>query len=700
MLVGKSIEGSEGTSQHEDLEQLRQRIAELEKERLVLKEAERRHAFLFALTERLRNLADPLIIMDEATRMLGEHLHVAQVGYGEIDILQEHLIVHRDWNDGRISSFVGTWCMGDFGPPFIAEMKKGKTVALPDVTKSSLTNAPLAVATYESIATRSMVDVPLIKSGRMVAVLFIHHPEPRSWSAAEITLIEETCERLWATVERARAEEVLRENEARFRVALRAGRFGLWDWNQATGRIISDEVHKRLFGLDPSYSSVDADEVFATIHPDDREQIHASLDRALQAQGFFEAEFRVVLPDGELRWLSGYGDVVRDPVGEPLRIVGVNQDITERKRTQEALQTIRERLQVAQEAGQVGVFEWDMQTNRAWVSPNLQAMAGFAEGEWDGTLDGWVKHIHADDHTRVMTLLAAVYARSAPEVSFEFRMVLPDGTVRWIYGRGRIHYDAEGVPVRMVGINLDLTERRRIEEALRQSNEELERFASVASHDLQEPLRMVTSYSQLLARRYHGQLDEQADEFIGFITDGAKRMNRLVQDLLLHARSTSSEPLQLRPANANVALALALANLGERIDETRPTLTWDPLPELLAVEGLLAQVFQNLISNALKYMRPDVTPEIHVSAERKGAEWIISVRDNGQGIAPEHQKRIFTLFTRLHGKDVSGSGIGLATVKRIVERHGGRIWVESEPGIGSTFFFTLPAIQDASSDLH
>jgi PAS domain S-box-containing protein len=692
MPTERQAELNRSVAYSEELEQLRRRVAELEKERDIANEGKRRQAFLFTLGERLRDLADPLAVMDAATRTLGEYLGVAQVGYSEVDAAQEHVTVHRDWNDGRIASAVGTWHMDDFGPLFVAEMKQGRTVAVADIAQDPRTNTPEIIAAYGDIATRAVLDVPLVKGGRMMAVLFIHHPEPRFWKPSEIALVEEICERLWATVERARAEEALRESEARFRAALRGGNFGLWDWSQRTGIVISDATHKQLFGFEPSRATVHASEVFATIHPDDREHVYAAINRALQMQAeAYEAEFRVVLPDGDVRWLCGYGDVVRNSAGEPLRMVGVNQDITERRRTQEDLRTSQERLALAQEAGQVGVFEWDMRTNRAWVSPNLQAMAGFATGEWDGTLAGWTRRVHPEDHTRVMTLLAEASARRVPEISFEFRFVLADGIVRWIYSRGQIHYDSSGQPLRMVGINLDLTERRRIEEALRRSNDELERFAFMASHDLQEPLRMVTAYSQLLARRYCGQLDKQADEFLCFITDGAKRMARLIQDLLVYARSTSGEPLQPCPSDANVALALALANLGERIDETRPTLTWNPLPEVLAVEGLLAQVFQNLVGNALKYTRPGVVPEIHISAERKGAEWVFQVRDNGQGIAPEHLNRIFTLFTRLHDREISGTGIGLATVKRIIERHGGRIWVESEPGVGSTFFFALPA---------
>jgi PAS domain S-box-containing protein len=242
----------------------------------------------------------------------------------------------------------------------------------------------------------------------------------------------------------------------------------------------------------------------------------------------------------------------------------------------------------------------------------------------------------------------------------------------------------------------DITERKRAEEALEKkteelarSNRDLEQFAYVASHDLQEPLRMVTSYVQLLARRYKGKLDSDADEFIRFAEDGATRMWKLINDLLAYSRvgMRSQEP---KPTDCEAALLQSLDSLRMAVEENGAMVTRDPLPTVMADPLQLVQLFQNLIGNAIKF-RGNEPPRIHVSASRNGDGWIFSVRDNGIGIDPEYAERIFIIFQRLHSREkYAGTGIGLAICQKIVERHGGRIWVESELGKGATFYFTVP----------
>lgn len=237
---------------------------------------------------------------------------------------------------------------------------------------------------------------------------------------------------------------------------------------------------------------------------------------------------------------------------------------------------------------------------------------------------------------------------------------------------------------------VDIDARKRAEEELRRSNEELERFAYVASHDLQEPLRMVGSYVQLLAKRYKGKLDSDADEFIGYAVQGAKRMQRLIEDLLAYSRvgTRGGAPVQ---TSAGSALADALASLKLAIDEAGAAITHDPLPTVRADPGQLEHLFANLIGNAVKFHGTEPT-HVHVGVRRDGDRWVFSVQDNGIGIDPKYFDRIFVIFQRLHERDrYPGTGVGLAICKKIVERHGGRIWVESQPGRGATFFFTLHA---------
>jgi PAS domain S-box-containing protein len=253
---------------------------------------------------------------------------------------------------------------------------------------------------------------------------------------------------------------------------------------------------------------------------------------------------------------------------------------------------------------------------------------------------------------------------------------------------------AEGVLV--TAAIRDITTRKKAEanlldkvEELNRSNEELGQFAYIASHDLQEPLRMVASYTQLLSRRYKGKLDSDADEFIAFAVDGASRMQRLIQDLLTYSR-VGTKGQDLLNVSSEEALQRALINLRSAIEDSGALVTHDSLPSVLADEMQLIQLFQNLVGNAIKYQSPGI-PKVHISAVRNGGKkWTFSVRDNGLGIDPQYFEKIFGMFQRLHKREeFAGTGIGLAICKKIVERHGGNISVESEPGHGSTFRFAL-----------
>ena len=241
-----------------------------------------------------------------------------------------------------------------------------------------------------------------------------------------------------------------------------------------------------------------------------------------------------------------------------------------------------------------------------------------------------------------------------------------------------------------------LQERKRAEEdlqntveELRRSNRELEQFAYVASHDLQEPLRMVASNVQLIGIRYRGKLDEKADQYIDHAVEGAKRMQQLIEALLAFSRIACGT--NFKPVDVNKVLAAAIDNLAVAIQESDAAITSDPLPIVSGDEVQLLQLFQNLLGNAIKYRRPEAPPRVHVGVVRKGSQWLFSIKDNGIGIEPQFFGKIFLIFQRLHTrKQYPGIGIGLAACKKIVECHNGNIWVESTPGEGTTFFFTIP----------
>jgi PAS domain S-box-containing protein len=293
--------------------------------------------------------------------------------------------------------------------------------------------------------------------------------------------------------------------------------------------------------------------------------------------------------------------------------------------------------------------------------------------------------------------------RHEPFFDFEMERVGPDGNSVWLSVTGEpVFEDRKFRGYR--GVGTDITDRKRAQAVLRaaydelaRSNAELQQFAYVASHDLQEPLRMIGSYTQLLERRYSDKLDADAREFMGFIVDGATRMKQLIEDLLAYSR-VGTRGKELRPIPAQGALDRALVNLRAAIESADAQITLDALPEVNADDTQLTQLFQNLIGNAIKFRKADETLRIHVGVQDAGVEWCFSVSDNGIGIEPQYFERIFMVFQRLHTRDeYPGTGIGLAICKKVVDRHSGRIWVESAHGKGSTFFFTLRKIQRGES---
>ncbi|MCY2993935.1 MAG: PAS domain S-box protein [Planctomycetota bacterium] len=300
---------------------------------------------------------------------------------------------------------------------------------------------------------------------------------------------------------------------------------------------------------------------------------------------------------------------------------------------------------------------------------------------------------HPDDYAGVTASLQAS-ARDLAPWQHEFRVKFDDGTIRALYGDAMPQREEDG-SVLWHGFITDITERKRAEELrltltdLERSNKELEQFAYVASHDLQEPLRMVSSYTQLLARRYQGQLDANAQEFIAFAVDGANRMQSLINDLLSFSRvGTRGKEFEL--TDFAVVLAQALVNLQAAIQESDAVVTHDPLPILLADKSQMVNLFQNLIGNAIKF-HAEQAPHVHLSAVLQEQAWLFRVRDDGIGIEPQYADRIFQIFERLHTRaEYPGTGLGLAICKKIVERHAGHIWVESQLAKGSTFYFTIP----------
>jgi PAS domain S-box-containing protein len=369
-------------------------------------------------------------------------------------------------------------------------------------------------------------------------------------------------------------------------------------------------------------------------------------------------------------------------------------EITKIKMADKALKKSEEKLRLAIEGANAGMWFWNLEKDLFEWTDRYKNIFG-VDPDPEMSYDDFLKSVHPEDREKVInaTQRAMQYGE---DFKVELRTIWPDKSIRWVYSLGRLFYDAQGKPKEMIGIAIDITPSKvaeqELQETLKQlkrSNAELEQFAYVASHDLQEPLRMITSFLQLLQRRYEHQLDSDANEFIQFAVDGAARMQELVNDLLTYSR-IGRKTGKFDAVNTEDILKQIIFDSLVLIEEKKADIIYDNLPVVWADYTQLVQVFQNLISNSIKYNEQE-QPTIHISAEKKVNDWVFKVEDNGIGIDSHHGDRVFKIFQRLHGRDeYEGTGIGLAIVKRIVEQHGGMIWYDSKPGEGSIFYFSIP----------
>ena len=418
-----------------------------------------------------------------------------------------------------------------------------------------------------------------------------------------------------------------------------------------------------------------------------------------------------------------YKHTLRDETGKARRMIGVNWDITERKQTEAAMRESEARWQFALEGAGDGVWDWNVETNEVFFSHQWKAMLGHEDHEVGNGLYEWDSRVHPADKEQCYADLKQHLSGQTPVYQNEHRVLCKDGAYKWILDRGKvIERDPAGKPLRVIGTHADITDRKQAEEALRQLNEaletkvqertteleqrarelersnaELQQFAYVASHDLQEPLRTISSYTELIAEEYHDRLDEEANEYIDFIVDGAARMQQLIKDLLAFSR-VGTRGKAFSPISCETVIQKVLVNLKLAIEERHAAVTYDALPVVVADQSQMHQLLQNLISNALKF-RSQEPPHIHISATLLQDKWEFCVRDNGIGIDSEYFEQIFEIFQRLHSRrHYDGTGIGLAICRKIVQRHGGRIWVDSSPGKGASFYFTLPNRGESDSE--
>ena len=567
---------------------------------------------------------------------------------------------------------------------------------------------------------------------------------------------------------RKMAEESLRESKIRLLEAQRIAHLGNWEWNLQTDEVFwSPEIYA-MHGISENSTALTHDILISQTYPDDLENVKTTMSRAVSEGTSFDLEYRIVRPDGKIRFIHAIGAVTKfDNEGKPILMTGTNQDITEHKKTETEIQrnlklldginrvfeesltcdsvedVVGKCLEVAEElTGSEFSFIGEVNENgrlddRALSPPGWEACTANPEKSlellsdmeivsyWGRTIkEGKTQIVNDPDsdpdrrgvpegHPPIKSFMGVPLKQSGKAIGMIALANKKDGYTEedkdnietlsvafveaWMRkgAEERSQELMESEQQHMEELKTANTELMNIQNELKEnikkleiSNAELEQFAYVASHDLQEPLRMVASFTQLLDMKYKDKLDSEADEYIDFIVEGSHRMKDLIDDLLSFSR-LNTDKKEFHLTDLNQVLDSVLLGLKSTIEEEDAHISKDNLPILWCDSSQISQVFQNLISNSIKFHQ--TPPRIHISSEENDHEWVLGVSDEGIGIDPEHQQKIFDVFKRLHTREeYAGTGIGLSICKRIVERHNGKIWVESEPGEGANFYFTLP----------
>ena len=557
---------------------------------------------------------------------------------------------------------------------------------------------------------------PKIGEYRWISIDAVPLCHPGQTRPSEVyTVFEDITDRKRAEdAQRKRAEDALRMSEQEFRSLAEAMPQIVWATRPDGWNIYFNQQWVDYTGLtmEESYGHG----WNKPFHPDDKQRAWVAWQRATRYNEPYSLECRLQRADGVYRWWLVRGSPMLGPDGEILKWFGTCTDIEEIKRAESALreandlleQRVAERTAAFQESERLyraigesidyGIWVCDAHGRNTYASQSFLKLVGLTQAQCSDT--GWGDVLHPDDVEATIAAWKQCVQSGGPWYR-EHRFRGADGQWHPILACGVAVRNERNEVTAWAGINLDISRLKQTEDALRESvkelersNKELEQFAYISSHDLQEPLRQVVGFGNLLSQRYSDRLDDRAKQYISFMAEGSRRMSNLVRALLDYSR-VGRPGQDVEPVSAEDALNAALLNLKAAAEECEARVTREKLPTVLAHQVELSQIFQNLMGNAMKFRREGVKPEVHVGCRRDGQTCTFWVKDNGIGIAPELHEKAFTVFQRLHGQGkYPGTGIGLAICRKIVERHGGRIWIESAVGEGATFFFTLPLAKE------
>ena len=491
----------------------------------------------------------------------------------------------------------------------------------------------------------------------------------------------------------------LKISNQRFTLATQATSEIIWDWDLQTNKTFRSENFEKLLKYKPEDGYNNDHFWRSIIHPEDLEEVNNELREAIEGDTkIWSKEFRVKNANGEYVNVIDKGIILRNDEGQAIRIIGSTQDITSRKIAEQKIEEQNKRLSNVIEGTRAGTWEWNVQTGETIFNETWANMIGYTLEELQPiSIQTWINHTHFGDLEISNQALEECFAQKDGIYEVEVRMRHKNGHWIWVMDRGKVFsWTEDGKPLMMFGTHMDITEKKKNEEELKSINSqlqsanlELKQFASVASHDMKEPLRMISSFLQLLEKKYSHQLDDKAKQYIHFAVDGSKRLSTLIEDMISYA-AIGFDSDRLVALNLNELLKEILELKREVIRDKNATIDIQNLPQVWGILSPIKTVLINLISNSLKYHPKDTPPHISIYSKVVKDMAQITIEDQGIGIEKEYFQKIFNILERLHNQEeYSGVGIGLAVCKKIIEQHGGKIWVESIPGQGSKFHFTL-----------
>lgn len=559
-----------------------------------------------------------------------------------------------------------------------------------DVSTSLLKDHPC----YRELKLETYAGVRLFSGGKVYGTLNLSGPERRK--TAFTTLDFSVLETAGALIGHHIS---IREADERFEAAVRGSNVGLWDWDVRTDEVYWSPRYLEILGLEEGFRAT-FDDFAARLHEDDRDRVMLAVNDHLSLRKPLSVEYRMQHASGEYLWVLARGQAIWGRDDTPVRMAGSIEDVTSRHAAEDALRLSEERFQLAIDAANAGIWDWDLASEQHHWSRRYFDLLGLKPGEIEPSREAFASLVHPEDLPAIDAAMRR-HIKTREPLRVRHRMRHADGHWVHVRSRGQAIWDENGRAIRVAGSVEDISNRVRAEQQLREqaeelqrTNAELERYAFVASHDLQEPLRKIAAFGEMLQRGYADKLDDRGRNIVEVMIDGATRMQQLIRDLLRYSKSSNAE-MDIQPVDVAALIDDVERDLEMAIEESGASIVRRDLPVVRGDPVLLRQLFQNLVGNSIRYCG-DTEPYVELSSEhveRDGsAFWQIAVKDRGIGFSPEHAEKIFEIFQRLHSRtEYPGTGIGLALCHRIVERHGGVIRADGKPGEGACFHIELPA---------